>query len=135
MLAGFDSVQVGNALRSGLIVLGPASYENILQWTREDQAERQDYLENFASRGELRQAARSETESRRIQFQREETERQIVARAQIDATQGYAPLPDTTSEGIKIDAQFLKSLKTDVYRNYLRRYGATAITARLNGIQ
>ncbi|SRR6266404_442537 len=133
--AGFDSVQVGNALQSGLIVLGPASREQLQRWSQEDQAEYQDFLVNQATPEQLREITNTEAEQRRIQFQREETERQIAARAKIDATQGYAPLPDTTSEGIKIDAMFLKNLKTDIYRNYLRRYGATAITARLNGIQ
>jgi hypothetical protein len=112
--------------------LAQASPAELEQFRQEAAEERQNWLVNEASPAELRAVANQEAVQRRIQFQREETERQIAARAQIDATQGYAPLPDTTSEGIKIDANFLKNLKTDIYRNYLRRFGATAITARLN---
>jgi hypothetical protein len=129
----FDEYSVGQIADSNAATLAPATPAEIQQWRQEAHEERVDYLLNEASPQELRQAARTEAEQRRIQFQRDQTENQIAARAKIDATQGYVPLPETTSDGIKIDAQFLKNLKADVYRNYLRRFGATAITARLNG--
>jgi hypothetical protein len=129
----FDEYSVGQIADSNAATLAPATPIEIQQWRQEAHEERVDYLMNQASPQELRQAARTEAEQRRIQFQRDQTESQIAARAKVDATQGYAPLPDRTSDGIKIDASFLKNLKADVYRNYLRRFGATAITARLNG--
>jgi hypothetical protein len=133
VLGDFDQYSLAQAVQSNALVLAPASPAELQQFRTEAQQERQEYLLNRASPEELRNAARQESEQRRIQAQREETERQIAARAQIDSTQGYTVLPEVNQHGERIDAAYLKNLATDVYRNYLRKYGATAITARLNG--
>jgi len=132
--AGFNFAQVGNALRSGLIMLGPASDEIL----REAQEERQDYLVNQASPQELRQAARTEAEQRRIEFQRAEAERQIAAREQMDAAVGYPPLPEFTGDGQKLDAAWLNRISNtnlQLFKNFMRKYGAANLTARLRGIR
>jgi hypothetical protein len=132
--AGFNSAQVANALRSGLIMLGSASDEIL----REAQEERQDYLVNQASPQELRQAARTEAEQRRVQFQREEDQRQIAAREQMDAAVGFPPLPEFTSDGQKLDAAWLNRISNtnlQLFKNLMRKYGAANLTARLRGIR
>jgi hypothetical protein len=51
---------------------------------------------------------------------------------------GYPPLPTHTPEGQPIDAQFLKKMcNTDLprYKFYLKKYSASALTARLQGRQ
>jgi hypothetical protein len=136
--AGFDSAQVAQALQSGLIGLSPASEEHILQWTREAQEERQDYLVNQASPQELRAIARTEAEQRRIQAQREEAERQIAAREQTDAAYGFPPLPEFNQHGEKIDAAYLNRISNtnlQLFKNLMRKHGAANLTARLRGIR
>ncbi len=133
--AGFNSVQVGNALQAGLISLGRASDEQIAQWAQEDAEERQNYLINVASHAELKQVAKHETEQRRIEAQRQQVEQQIQAREQMDAQQGYPALPTETSDGTKIDARFLKQLSGSEFRKYMHRFGAANVTARLNGVR
>jgi hypothetical protein len=136
--AGFDSAQIDQASQSGLIGLNPASDEHILQWTRAAQEERQDYLVNQASPGELRQVARAEAEQRRIQAQREEAERQIAAREQIDAAYGFPPLPEFNQHGEKIDAAYLNRISNtnlQLFKNLLRKHGSANLTARLRGIR
>jgi hypothetical protein len=136
--AGFTSDQVGNALQTGLIRLAPASDEHIHQWTREDQEERQDFLINQASPDELRQAARSEAEQRRIQFQHEEAQRQIAARETMDAAYGFPPLPEFNAEGTKLDAAYLNKISNtnlQLFKNLMRKHGAANLTARIRGIR
>ncbi len=132
--AGFDSAQIGNALRSGLVNLGPASDE-ILQEAAE---ERQDYLVNQASPHELRQAARNESEQRRAQAQQQHVAQQIKTREQAEAVLGLPVLPETNADGVKLDAMFFKRLaNTDIkkYKQFCSHYGFAAITARLNGVR
>jgi hypothetical protein len=131
--SGFNQYQLAQAVQSNALVLAPASPAELQQFRVEAQQQRHEYLVNRASPEELRTAARQESEQRRAEAKQADTQRQIDARARIDQTQGYTPLPETTSEGVKIDAAYLKNLATDVYRSFLRKYGATEITARLNG--
>lgn len=136
--AGFNSDQVGNALQSGLIHLGPASDEHIVQWTREAQEERRDYLVNQATPDDLRKIARAEAEQRRIQAVQQETERQIAAREQMDAAYGFPPLPEFNAEGVKIDAAYLNKISNtnlQLFKNLMRKHGAANLTARLRGIR
>jgi hypothetical protein len=136
--AGFSSAQIDQALQSRLIALDPASDENILQWTREDQEERQDFLINQASPEERRQAAQKEHEQRRIEFQRAEAERQIAAREQMDAAHGFPPLPEFNAAGEKIDAAYLNKISNtnlQLFKNLMRKHGAANLTARLRGIR
>lgn len=136
--AGFNSDQVGSALQSGLINLGPASDEHILQWTRESQEERQDYLASQASPQELREIAKAEAEQRRIQAQQQHVAQQIQIREKAEASVGYPVLPETSADGTKLDAMFFKRLaNTDIkkYKQFCSHYGFAAITARLNGVR
>ena len=136
--AGFDSAQIAQALKSDLINLGPASDEHILQWTREAQEERQDYLVSQASPGELRHAAREEFEQRRIEFQRTEAERQIAHREVLDASFGFPPLPEFNQYGEKIDAAYLNKVSNtnlQLFKNLMRKHGAANLTARLRGVR
>jgi len=136
--AGFNSDQVSQASQSGLIRLGPASEENNLRWTREDQEERQDYLINQATPEELRRARDQESEQRRIEFQRAESERQIAAREQMDAAYGFPPLPEFNQHGEKLDGAYLNKISNtnlQLFKNMMRKYGAGNLTARLRGIR
>jgi hypothetical protein len=136
--AGFSSAQIDKTLQSRLIAFDPASDEHVLQWTREEAEERQDYLINQASPEELRATAKAEAEQRRIQAQREEAERQIAAREQMDAVYGFPPLPEFNSAGEKIDAAYLNKISNtnlQLFKNLMRKHGAANLTARLRGIR
>jgi len=50
-------------------------------------------------------------------------EAQVQAREQLDGQQGYPALPTETSDGVKIDARFLKQLPADQLRSHAH-YGA-----------
>jgi hypothetical protein len=130
--AGFDSSQIDAALASGLINLGPASPE-ILQEIVE---QRRDWLVNEASPQQLRQAARSESEQRRVQAQQQHVTQQIKAREQAEASGQHPSLPETSNDGQKIDRSFLLRLAdTDIkkYKQWCSFYGFSQITTRLNG--
>jgi hypothetical protein len=136
--AGFSSAQIDQALQSRLIALDPASDEHILQWTQEAAEERQDFLINQATPRQLAQAARQESEQRRIQAQREEAERQIAAREQMDAAYGFPPLPEFNQHGEKLDAAYLNKISNtnlQLFKNLMRKHGAANLTARLRGIR
>jgi hypothetical protein len=116
--------------------LSPASLEQLAEYQREAQTQRQDYLINRASPIELRNAARVEAEERRAQFQREQVQQQIQSREAIDATQGYPILPAVNlTTGEKLDAAYfikLSNTNLQLYKNFMRRYGASQITKALN---
>jgi hypothetical protein len=136
--AGFNSIQIDQALQSGLIHLGPASEAHILQWTREAAEERQDFLINQATPEQLRATAKAEAEQRRIQAQREEAERQIAARETMDAAYGFPPLPEFNQHGENLDAAYLNKISNtnlQLFKNLMRKHGAANLTARLRGIR
>src|SRR5229473_1701195 len=87
--AGFNQVEIEQALQSGLINLGPASDEALAEWAQEDEEQRQDWLANHASPAELRAAAQAEAEQGRIQFQQQEAAERFAARERADKAAGY----------------------------------------------
>jgi hypothetical protein len=132
--AGFDSTQIGNALQSGLINLGPASAKILQEATQE----RQDFLINQATPQELRQAARAESEQSRIQAQQQHEAQQIKTRQQAEVSYGHPVLPEANSDGVKLDAVFFKKLADSnikLFRQYCTKFGFAAITARLNDVR
>ena len=136
--AGFNVYQVGQAVSSNAVGLVPATEQELAQRHQEAQEERQDFLINQASPDELRQAARSEAEQRRIQFQHEEAQRQIAARETMDAAYGFPPLPEFNAEGTKLDAAYLNKISNtnlQLFKNLMRKHGAANLTARLRGIR
>ncbi len=135
---GFDRYKLAQAVQSNALQLAPAPPEELEQFRQDAAEERRDFLINQASPQELRQAARSEAEQRRIQFQRAEAERQIAFREQKDAAVGYPPLPEVNGEGQKIDAAYLNKISNtnlQLFKNLMRRHGASNLTARLRGIR
>jgi hypothetical protein len=130
----FNEYQVGE-IQPG--TLSPASLEQIAEYQQEAQAQYQAYLQQ-ASPTELREAAKYETEQRRVQFQREQQTAAIAAREKADAAFGFDPLPSHNSEGHVIDRAYLLRLAdSDIkkYRLFCSRYGSANITARLNGVR
>jgi hypothetical protein len=78
------------------------------------------------------------SEQRRIQAQREEAERQIAAREQMDAAYGFPPLPEFNQHGEKLDAAYLNRISNtnlQLFKNLMRKHGAANLTARLRGIR
>jgi len=134
---GFTTWSIQQAIQSNAIQLVKATQRELDQRRQQAAEERQEYLINQASPGELRAAARTESEQSRAQAQREENQRQIQAREAKDA--GLFPsLPESTSDGVKLDAGFFKKLadiNTKLYRQYCNKYGFANITARLNGVR
>jgi hypothetical protein len=126
--AGFDSAQIGNALQSGLIQLGPASAK-ILQ---EAAQQRQEYLLQ-ATPGELRHVARQETEQRRNEAQQQEADRHLQAAIARDASYGFPPLPATWG-GQPLDAAFIKNCPAAVQKLISGRFGSAALDKRLRGL-
>ena len=137
--AGFDHVQIEQALQSGLINLGPASDEALAEWAQEDEEQRQDWLVNQASPAELRAAAQVETEQRRQEFQRAEQERSLAERAKADAAYGYPPLPEIhVPTGERIDAAWLNRISNTnlpLFKALLIKHGNFALTQRLRGLE
>jgi len=91
---------------------------------------------NHATPQELKQAARSESEQRRVAAQQQHVQQQIETREKAEAALAFLALPETTQDGLKIDrAYLLKLADTDIkkYRQYCSRYGFSQITTRLNG--
>jgi hypothetical protein len=91
-----------------------------------------------ASPLELKELARQERETRKT-AQQVEIERMVKATEERDASIGFPKLPEINSEtGERLDAAYFKKLSdTDMgkFRNYMRRYGSSNITARLNGVR
>lgn len=132
--AGFDSAQIVQALQSGLINLGPASTEIL----KEAVQQRQDYLINEASPQELRQAAHAESEQLQAAARQQHAAEQIKTRQQAEMSFGHPVLPETNSDGVKLDAAFFKKLADSnikLFRQYCTKFGFAAITARLNGVR
>jgi len=96
-------------------------------------------LANQASPQELRQAARTETEQRRAQFQHEETQRQIAAREQMDIAYGFTPIPEfNQATGEKLDSAYfikLSNINISAFKQAIRRWGAANVTARIRRIR
>jgi len=132
--AGFDSTQINQALQSGLINMGPASTK-ILQ---EAAKQRQDFLINEATAQELRQAAHAESEVLAKKAQQQHAAQQIKTREQAEVSYGHPVLPETNSEGVKLDSVFFKKLADSnikLFRQYCTKFGFAAITARLNQVR
>jgi hypothetical protein len=104
-----------------------------IQLQQQQIQQRQDYLRNHASPLELRQAARAESEQRRIEAQQTEEARQAAVRE--IAASGFDPIPERNQvTGEKLDSQyFIRLSNTDIgkFRNMIRRYGAAQITNAL----
>jgi hypothetical protein len=137
--AGFNVYQVGQAVSSNAVGLVPATEQELAQRHQEAQEERQDFLINQASPEELRQAARTEAEQRRIQAVQQETERQIAARETTDAAYGFTPIPEFNQvTGEKLDsAYFIKLSNTNIsaFKQAIRRWGAANVTGRIRQVR
>lgn len=134
----FNLYQVGQAVSSGIVHVDPATEQEQQQWRQEAQKEHRDYLVNYASPGELRQAARQDSEQRRVQAEQQHGAQQIKTREEAEVSVGYQVLPEVNIQGVKLDAAFFMGLaNTDIktYRKYCNKYGFAAITARLNGVR
>jgi hypothetical protein len=126
--------EIGQAVRSGTLHLSPATQSELQQYRQEAAEQRQQFLRN-ADPETLRGIVRSEAEQRRIQFQREEDQRQLAARQAKDEAYGFPLLPEiNASTGEKLNsAYFIRLSNTDLqkFKNYIRYYGASQITRAL----
>jgi hypothetical protein len=136
---GFSKYALLQAVRSNALTLAVASPSELSRYSREAAEARQDFLINQATPEQLVQAARQESEQRRIQAQREEDQRQIAAREQKDAAFGFTSIPEfNQTTGEKLDgAYFIKLSNTNIsaFRQAIRRWGAANVTARIRGIR
>lgn len=135
--SGFDRYTLADAVRSGQLLLAPASHEELTKFREEVVLARADFLRNHASPAELREAARAEFEQRRIQAQRQESERQFQGREVADAVFGFPALPEIHQPtGEKIDAAWLNKISNtnlNLFKALMRKHGAAALTRRLHG--
>jgi hypothetical protein len=130
-------------LRHQLSFDSAAAAQHEQELREERQAEDQDFLINRASPSELRARARWETEQRRAEAIRQEDQRKIAYREQLDAQAGYQPLPATDQLGRAIDSAYLIRLSNadrystefQRFKNYIKVFGAANVTARLRGIR
>jgi len=129
-----NEFRIQQAVRSGTVRLSPPTPAEIQEWRQSKLEERQNFL-THADHAELKRVAKQETEQRRVDAQREHVQQQIQVREQLDAQQGYPALPDTNAAGVKLDATFLKNLDGPTLKNFMRKYGAANVTARINGVR
>jgi len=146
--SGFSEMSLAAAAHSGELQLAPASQEELTEFEQEaasarDQAAlvRAEFLRNHATPDELRKAAHQEFEQRRAEFQRQESERQLLARKEKDEQfGGYVPLPEFNIESgdrIRINAAYLNRLSNidlPKFKAMLRKYGSYQLTQRLRGL-
>ncbi len=136
--SGFTSYAIGQAVDFGAIRLAVASQAEQEAYRTEFQEQRQDWLVNKASPAELREAARSDSEQRHAQAQRQHVQEQVEARERAEANLGLPALPETTSDGQKIDCAYLLRLADTNIKQYkllCNRFGFAAVTARINGVR
>lgn len=137
--AGFNQVEIDQALQSRLISLGPASEEELAESAAEVAEARQDWLANQASPEQLRQAARQEAEERRLAAQQEFVREQDEAGRKRAAESGKPQLPEVNSlTGEKLDATFFNKLSVtnrQEFRRYVGFYGGNQIVDRMRGIR
>lgn len=137
--AGFNQVEIDQALQSRLITLGPASEEDVAAWAQWDAEVRADYLHNRARPEEAARIVKADTEQRRQAFQASEQEQMIAARGKADAEYGYPPLPEIHQPtGERIDAAWLNRISNvnlPLFRALLIKHGNFALTQRLRGIE
>ena len=134
---GFSEYAVGQAVNDGTVHVPQAELAKLEQYRQEATEERQQFLRN-ADPETLRSIVRSEAEQRRLQFQRDEDQRQIAHREMSDAQIGFPPLPEFNSSGEKIDAAYLiriSNTNLDLFKRVIRVNGAGNVTARLRGIR
>lgn len=135
---GFSVEGVGYAVTGGqLSGLAAASSAELEQVRHEQEAENLKYLKTQASPAELRAVAQQQNVEHRAQMQREFQESQVQAREALDAQIGYPLLPATKENGEPLDSGFFKRLSnTDlvIFKNFVRKYGASAITRRLRNL-
>jgi hypothetical protein len=134
---GLSKYKLAQAVQSNALQLAPASSDELARFSQEAAEARQDFLINQATPQELVTAARQETLERRVQFQREEDQRQVAAREQMDAGQGFVPLPEFNGDGQKIDAAYLNRISNvnlPLFKALMRKHGASALTKRLRGL-
>ena len=134
----FNKYSLLQAVRSNALTLAVASPAELARYSQEAAVARQDFLINQATPQQLAQAAREESEQRRIEFQRADSERQIAHREVLDASFGFPPLPEFNQHGEKIDAAYLNKISNtnlQLFKNLMRKHGAANLTARLRGIR
>lgn len=132
--SGFDQGALAQAVQSGLLQLAPASEEELAERAEERQA----WLANEASPEQLREAAATEAEQGRVQFQQQEAAERFAARERADKAAGYPPLPTHNLEtGEAINAVYLNRLSNvdrPKFKALLIRYGNFQLTQRLREI-
>jgi hypothetical protein len=132
--AGFTSVEISQALQSGLISLGPASQEELAARAQEYAEQRQDWLVNQASPAELREAANRESEQRRVAAAQQHLDQQLEAAVVRDSVMGFPSLPDTWN-GRPLDAAFIKTCDVQTHKLLSKRFGSAALDLRLRGLK
>jgi len=129
---GFTVYGISQGLLSNALILVPPTQEQINAWAEQDREAHNQRLLS-ASPTELRQAVRSESESRRVQTAQEaqaEIDRVHQAR---DAAKKFPPLPETRN-GQKLDSSYIKKASREELRFLIQRFGETQVTNRLRGI-
>ena len=131
---GFSVHQIRQMLAANGAMLSPPKQQELNDWERE-RIERHNEMLRNADTETLRSIVRSESEQRRIQFQRDEDQRQLAAREAKDQAFGFPPLPEiNAATGEKLNsAYFIRLSNTDLqkFKNYIRYYGASQITRAL----
>jgi len=130
--------EISQAIDSHAVSLTPPTSEEQEAWRLAD-IERHNRELQELSIPELKRRVREERSVNVAAASEKQNREALEAQQQRDQDYGgYPPLPTHTPEGQPIDAQFLKKMcNTDLprYKFYLKKYSASALTARLQGRQ
>jgi hypothetical protein len=137
--SGFDQYALAQAVNSGQVQLAPASPEELAKFHQEAAVARADFLRNYATPDELREAAATEAEQRRQAAQQQFVNEQDEAGRKRAAESGKPQLPEVNSlTGEKLDATFFNKLSVtnrQEFRRYVGFYGGNQIVDRMRGIR
>jgi hypothetical protein len=123
---------IRNAIQANAVQLSPPTQAELETWQAEDvEAHNQRLLS--ATPTELRQAVKSEAEQRRAQTALEAQKQADFAHQARDEARKYPALPNERN-GKPLDASFIKRADRTELRFLIQRYGETAVTNRLRGI-
>jgi hypothetical protein len=130
-LDGFEKWAAKDAVLQGKVAVSRPTAAEAAEWDERASEERLDFLQNHATRSELRAAAAQESIDNRRTAQQQAIEYQIVLEHERDKRNNpyLQPLPP------EITAQAIKDSSATQMRAWLKRFGNAALSARLNGIR
>jgi hypothetical protein len=127
----FDRYAAEQAVLAGQVAVSRPTPSELEAWDEEAREQRLDFLQNHASREQLRAAAAQESVDARRSAQQQQIEYQLVLEHEKDRRNNpyLQPLPN------EITAQAIKDSSLEQMKVWMKRFGNAALTARLHGIR